>query len=132
MNSSGNSNRDLKEKISLGQKCVIGLIRCLVAPHADNEQAADFLRTEIGQNDEMIEWVAVRPDGLVNEDEVSAYEAYVSPIRSAIFDAGKISRINVAHFMKTLISDQSLWDEWKGQMPVLYSKDEKIVNKLAQ
>ncbi|MDH5464515.1 MAG: SDR family oxidoreductase, partial [Thiovulaceae bacterium] len=115
-------NRDINEKVSLGQKFLISLIRYLVPPHFDNEKASDLLRMQIGQSDASIEWVAVRPDGLINEDEVTAYEAYASPIRSAIFDAGSISRINVAHFMKTLITDQSLWNEWKGQMPVIYSK----------
>ena len=88
----------------------------------DNEQAADYLRTQIGQSDKHIEWVAVRPDGLINEDEVTAYEIYPSPIRSAIFNAGKVSRINVGHFMSELINDNKLWNEWKGQMPVMYSK----------
>jgi nucleoside-diphosphate-sugar epimerase len=123
MNSTGNSNRDLKEPISFGQKCVIGLIRLLVPPHADNEQAADYLRVQIGQQDSVIEWAAVRPDTLVNEDEVSEYEVHPSPIRSAIFDAGKTSRINVGHFMAELITDDELWNQWNGQMPVIYNKE---------
>jgi len=60
MNTSGNSNRDLNEPISFAQKCVIGLLRLLLPPHIDNEQAADYLRTKIGQNDKHIQWVAVR------------------------------------------------------------------------
>lgn len=122
MNTTGNSNRDLSEKISFGQKCVICLLRLLLPPHIDNEQAADFLRTEIGQNDKIIEWVAVRPDGLVDESEVTEYEIHPSPTRSAIFDAGKVSRINVGSFMAELITDQDVWMKWKGQMPVIYSK----------
>ncbi|AOW20291.1 NAD(P)-dependent oxidoreductase [Urechidicola croceus] len=122
MNTSGNSNRDLNEPISFAQKCVIGLLRLLLPPHVDNEKAADFLRTQIGQNNGYIEWVAVRPDGLINEEEVTEYESYPSPIRSAIFNAGKISRINVGHFMAELINDNELWHKWKGQMPVIYSK----------
>ena len=51
MNTTGNRNRDLNEPISLAQKCVIGLLRLLLPPHADNEDAADYLRTKIGQND---------------------------------------------------------------------------------
>jgi nucleoside-diphosphate-sugar epimerase len=120
MNTSGNSNRDLNEPISIGQKFVIGLLRLLLPPHVDNEQAADYLRTKIGQKNNFIEWVAVRPDGLVNEDKVSEYEVYPSPTRSAIFDAGKISRINVGHFMAELITENDLWKKWKGQMPVIY------------
>ena len=122
MNTTGNRNRDLKEPISFGQKCVIGLLRLLLPPHVDNEEAADFLRTQIGPTNHMIEWVAVRPDGLIDEEEVTDYEIHPSPIRSAIFDPGKTSRINVGHFMATLISDNDLWQKWKGQMPVIYNK----------
>ena len=124
MNTSGNSNRDLNEPISFAQKCVVGLLRLLLPPHVDNEQAADYLRTKIGQNDKHIQWVAVRPDGLIDENEVTKYETYPSPIRSAIFNAGKVSRINVGHFMSELINDNNLWNKWKGQMPVIYAKAE--------
>jgi len=122
MNTTGNRNRNLKEPISIAQKCVIGLLRLLLPPHVDNEKAADYLRTEIGQNNKSIEWVTVRPDGLIDEVEVTDYEIHPSPTRSAIFNAGKVSRINVGHFMASLITDDNLWTKWKGQMPVIYSK----------
>lgn len=122
MNTTGNSNRDLAEPISFGQKCVIGLLRLLLPPHVDNEKAADYLRINIGQNDTNIEWAAVRPDNLIDEDGVSGYDLFPSPMRSAIFDAGKTSRINVGHFMANLIVDTSSWKQWKGKMPVIYNK----------
>ncbi len=122
INTTGISNRDLSERISFGQKCVILLLRLLLPPHVDNEKAADFLRTEVGQNDRVIEWAAVRPDNLVDESEVTEYEVHSSPTRSAIFDAGTTSRINVAHFMANLITDLDTWIRWKGQMPVIYNK----------
>ena len=122
MNTTGNSNRDLDEPISVAQKGVIGLLRFLLPPHVDNEQAAEYLRSEVGQKDEMVEWTAVRPDGLIDEDEVTAYDVHPSPIRSAIFDAGQTSRINVGHFMADLITDNAIWQRWKGQMPVIYNK----------
>ena len=123
MNTTGNRNRDLHEAVSFGQKLVIGLIRLLLPPHVDNEQAADYLRVNIGQDDPMIEWAAVRPDGLIDEAQVTDYEIHPSPIRSPIFDPGKTSRINVGHFMAKLISDDKLWNRWKGQMPVIYNKE---------
>jgi len=122
MNTVGNSNRDLNEPISFAQKCVIGLLRLLLPPHVDNEQAADYLRSKIGPNDGMIEWVAVRPAGLIDVDEVTAYDVHPSPIRSAIFDPGQTSRINVGHFMADLLTDDDTWQKWKGQMPVIYNK----------
>ncbi|MDP1990405.1 MAG: SDR family oxidoreductase [Syntrophales bacterium] len=122
MNTAGNSNRDLREPISLGQVCLIGLIRLLLPPHMDNEKAADYLRASIGQDDKAIQWVVVRPDTLINENQVTKYEAHPSPTRSAIFSPGKTSRINVAHFMAELIADDDTWRRWKGQMPVIYNK----------
>ena len=122
MNTAGNSNRDLNEPISFAQKSVIGLLRLLLPPHVDNEQAADYLRSKIGHNDGLIEWTAVRPDGLTDEAEVTEYEVHPSPIRSAIFNPGQSSRINVAHFMADLITDNDIWQKWRGQMPVIYNK----------
>lgn len=121
MNTTGNSNRDLQEQISFGQRCIIGLLRLPLPPHVDNEKAADYLRTNIGQNDRAVEWVAVRPDNLIDEKKVTEYEVHPSPIRSAIFDAGRTSRINVGHFMADLITDDNTWNKWKGQMPVIYN-----------
>ncbi len=120
MNTTGNRNCDLAEPISFAQTCVILLLRLLLPPHVDNEKAADYLRTGIAQKDSDVEWVAVRPDSLIDENEVSEYEVHASPIRSAIFDAGTTSRINVGHFMADLILDCKVWDQWKGRMPVIY------------
>jgi nucleoside-diphosphate-sugar epimerase len=122
MNTTGNSNRDIPERVSLGQRLVIWLLRALLPPHRDNEGAADYLRTEIGQNDKDIAWAAVRPAGLIDENEVTGYEIYASPTRSAIFNPGVTSRINVGHFMADLMIGGDLWDKWKGQMPVIYNK----------
>ena len=122
MNTTANLNRDLNEPNSIVQRIVIGLLRFLLPPHVDNENAADFLRTAIGQNDNFIEWVAVRPYGLINEDKITEYEVYPSPTRPAIFDPSKTRRINVGHFMAELITNNEIWNKWKGQMPVILDK----------
>ena len=121
MNTTGNSNRDIPEKPPLSQRIVVSILRLLLPPHIDNENAADFLRLHIGSNHQSIEWTAVRPDGLTNEEDTTPYDIYPSPTRNAIFDAGVTSRINVAHFMCALATDTVLWDEWKGKMPVIYN-----------
>ena len=123
MNTTGNRNKDLKESISIGEKLVMGLIRLLVPPQRDNEEAADFLRITIGQKNKWIDWVAVRPDALINEDSVTEYKIYASPVRSALSNPGKTSRINVGNFMARLITENDLWNKWKGQMPVIYNQE---------
>jgi len=124
MSSTGCKNTDANEPTSIAQRLVILLLKLLLPPHADNETAHACLRSEIGPNNPHVEWVIVRPDSLVDQDEVTPYDICPSPIRSAIFDAGKSSRMNVADFMAILLSDPNVWTKWAGQMPVLYNKTE--------
>lgn len=123
MNSTGCRNDELAERVSVAEMCVVGLIRLLVPPHSDNEQASKFLRRQVGQQDKSIEWTIVRPDTLVDNDGVSGYEIHSSPTRSAIFNPGQTSRINVAHFMADLITEDTVWNSWNGQSPVIYNSD---------
>lgn len=127
MNTTGNSNRDIPEKPPSSQRFVISLLRLLLPPHVDNEEAADYLRLNVGNTNKKIEWAAVRPDSLTDDEEVTAYETFPSPVRNAIFDAAPTSRINVAEFMSELVVNKELWKKWKGQMPVIYNKAENQV-----
>ena len=123
MNTAGNRHRGLNEKVSLAQQCVIGLLRLLLPPHADNENAAEYLRSSFSNDNQKLEWCVIRPDSLTDESQVSKYSLHPSPIRSAIFNAGKTSRINVGMFMTMLIIEEGLWSEWRERMPVIYNKD---------
>ncbi|MEP4547453.1 MAG: NAD(P)-binding oxidoreductase [Saccharospirillum sp.] len=123
MNTNGNANRDLDEKLSIGDRLVISIVRLLLPPHRDNELAAELLRKDIGQNHPDIHWVTVRPDGLVNQDLVSSYECFPSPVRGVVFNSGQVSRINVAHFMTRLACEANEWQKWVGQMPVVYNAE---------
>jgi nucleoside-diphosphate-sugar epimerase len=120
MNTAGNRNRDLAEPVAVRERLAVGAIRLLLPPHVDNERAAEYLRTEIGPRDPAIQWAVVRPDSLVDRDTVTEYEVHPSPTRSALFDPGTSSRINVAHFMATLVTDDEAWLAWRGKMPVIY------------
>ena len=123
MNTVGCKNEDLKEKVSFFENCVFFLLRYLIPPHSDNENAANYLRTLIGQNHSNIQWAVVRPDSLINEEEISPYTTHLSPIHT-LFKPGKTSRINVAHFISELASNNEIWSEWKGKMPVIYNKND--------
>lgn len=120
MNTTG--NRDLDEPQSLAERCVLALLRTVLPPQADNEEAAQYLRAEVGQADEGIEWVVVRPDTLIDEETVARYDILPSPTRSPVFNPGKTSRTNVAHFMADLITDDDAWRRWRGRMPVIYNR----------
>jgi len=122
MNTAGYSNRDSGEQISSGQQIVVGLLRLLIPPYPDQEKAADYLRVKVGQKNPYIEWVVIRPDNLKNEESVTNYSLHKSPTRSTVFNPGNTSRMNVAHFMARLVSDNNLWSTWRGQMPVIYNE----------
>lgn len=121
MNTTGNKNNQAGETVSAAQSVVIGFIRHLLPPHADNEIAAAYLQANFGADQKVLEWAAVRPDSLIDVESVTEYSVHPSPTRSAIFDAGKTSRMNVAYFMSQLVTNDGAWDKWKFQMPVVYN-----------
>lgn len=122
MNTTANMNRKLKENYSTIDKFVLSLLTLFLPAHKDNVDAASYLTNVIGENNSKIEWLAVRPDTLINEEKVSEYEIDESPKRSPVFDPGKTSRINVAHFIVELLHHNELWNFWKFRMPVIYNK----------
>lgn len=135
MCSAGVRHRGQNEPIPLAQHAVLALLRLLVPPHADNEHAAEYLRTKrppvsgasgasgASGGSGGVQWAVVRPDGLVDHAAVTPYDVHPSPTRSAIFNAGQTSRINTAHFMADLLTDNPRFAEWEGRMPVVYNRD---------
>lgn len=121
MNTTANRNGKSNEKYSLKDRIVLSILSIVLPPHRDNIRAATYLSQYIGEKNSCIEWTAVRPDTLIEEKEVTEYETIESPKRSPVFDAGKTSRINAAHFMTELILNNELWDKWKYKMPVIYN-----------
>lgn len=121
MNTTANMNKKIKEKYDFKDRIVLSIMELLLPPHKDNVKAAEYLCDIIGESNNKIEWTAVRPDTLINEDKESKYEILESPKQSPVFNAGKTSRINVAHFMAELLSDEKLWEKWKYKMPVIYN-----------
>lgn len=122
MNTSGYFNRGNGEKRTVGESIVNSLLMLLLPPHRDNMNAANYLTREVGTKSEHLSWVAVRPDSLIDKDDVSEYTVHDSHLRSPIFNAGETSRINVGHFMAELLTSDSLWNQWMGKTPIIYNK----------
>ncbi|MCX6175489.1 MAG: SDR family oxidoreductase [Ignavibacteriales bacterium] len=120
MNTTANRNRKINEKYSLADRIVLSFLSFALPPQKDNEKAAKYLSNIIGENTN-IEWTAVRPDTLINEEKENEYEIFESPKQSPVFDAGKTSRINASHFMIDLLLNEELWEKWKYKMPVIYN-----------
>ena len=122
MSTTAYTNRKIGETNTVGENIVFSLLKVLLPPHKDNMLAADHLVHKLNTKAN-IDWVAVRPDSLFNEENVSNYEILNKKIRSAIFNPGKTSRINVSHFIAELVTNEKLWDEWKNKTPVIYNKE---------
>lgn len=122
MSTTAYTNRKIEEVNTFGEKIVFSLLKVLLPPHKDNMLAADHLVYKLSSKTN-IDWVAVRPDSLLNEENVSAYKVHNNKTRSPIFNPGKTSRINVSHFMAELVTNDKLWQEWKHKTPVIYNKE---------
>jgi len=110
------------EKDSFAEGLVFALLKHLLPPHADNVHAGDYLFKET-KNSANCEWIAVRPDSLIDEAAVREYEVVPMKRQSPIFNPGKTSRIQVAHFMVKLLTHEELWQVWKYKAPVIYNKE---------
>jgi putative NADH-flavin reductase len=120
MSTTAYTNINIGEVDTFGEKIVFSLLKVLLPPHRDNMLAADYLVRKLSVKAD-IDWIAVRPDSLFNEENVSKYEIHNKKIRSAVFNPGKTSRINVSHFIVELVTNVKLWKEWKHKTPVIYS-----------
>ena len=125
MNTTACINKSQNERFKTNENFVMKMMRLLLPPQRDNDLAIGYLLETVGINNKQIEWIAVRPDTLINEAEVSEYTVHPSPVRSPIFNAGKTSRINVANFMASLLKDEELWEKWKYKTPVIYNVESK-------
>ena len=122
MSTTAYTNKNIGEKNTVGEKIIFVLLKIFLPPHNDNMIAANYLVKHIGEK-RNLNWVGIRPDSLIDEENESDYEVYDQKVRSPIFDPGKTSRINVSNFMVELITDNNLWDKWNNKTPVIYNKD---------
>lgn len=121
MSTTAYTNKKEGEKNTFGERIVFTILKALLPPHSDNVAAGDFLLYHINKA-ENFEWVSVRPDSLIDESTTSEVIIVDKKLRSPIFDPGKTSRINVAQFMSDLLTNASLWKEWRYKTPVIYNK----------
>lgn len=99
------------------ERATMAIIRSLVPPAKDNQEAADFLIREVGSSSPSVEWVAVRPDTLI-EGAVSEYVLHDALVAS-LAKPDHTAMANVAHFMCELVCDARVWAEWRGSLPVI-------------
>ena len=89
MSTTAYTNRKIGEVNTPGEKVIFSLLKILLPPHKDNMLAANHLVNKLS-SETNIEWVAVRPDSLFDEEEVTEYEIHTKKTRSPIFNPGKI------------------------------------------
>ncbi len=104
------------------EKAYMWVLRGLVPPANDNQRAADFLISEIGKGSPFVQWAVVRPDTLL-EGDVSEYSVH-EDIVSSLFRPDSTNMANVAHFMCELVTDPQVWDEWRGELPVVVNAED--------
>jgi nucleoside-diphosphate-sugar epimerase len=106
------------------ERAIIRIIRYMVPPHADNEDAAAYVYN-LGTNG--LEWIVVRPSELIDAD-VSEYKLEAKP--KGLFSTGPATRANVAHCMVDMILNDKVWEEWKFKMPVLHDKTTSATSEI--
>ncbi|MHB1326039.1 MAG: NAD(P)-dependent oxidoreductase [Thermoleophilia bacterium] len=99
------------------EKAIVWMLRGLMPPARDNQQAANFLHDTIGTGNPFTQWVAVRPDTL-REGDITEYTLHEGLV-SSLFKPDSANMANVAHFMCELVTNPKAWDDWEGKLPVI-------------
>jgi nucleoside-diphosphate-sugar epimerase len=99
------------------ERAFLWVLRGVLPPARDNQEAADLLQGSIGVTSRFLQWVAVRPDTLL-EGEVSEYSLHEGLV-NGLSAPGSSSMANVAHFMCELVTVPEVWEAWKGKLPVI-------------
>ena len=99
------------------EKAFMWMLRGVMPPARDNQQAADFLHDNIGTSNPFVQWAVVRPDTLL-EGDISEYTLHEGLV-SSLFAPDSTNMANVAHFMCELVTNPKAWDDWKGKLPVI-------------
>ena len=100
------------------ERFILWLLRHVVQPHADNEDAAAYLYSSINEENKNFSWVVIRPTNLIDGD-ANAYRLMEKP-PGALFGGAVATRANVAKFMVDLLTNDKLFEEYKMCMPVLH------------
>lgn len=103
-------------------RCIMGMIRRCVPPHADNEAVGTYLYNLIGSGN--MEWIMVRPTNLVN-GPITKYVLHDKPV-GGLFGNQVVSRANVAKYMVDLITNDVLFKQYKFRMPVIHDDPEYL------
>jgi putative NADH-flavin reductase len=103
---------------SFSERVLLSMLRNLLPPHADNEEAADYLASKVGVS-KSLEWSVVRPTDLI-DGAATDYALFDKP-QGSLFGSGEASRANVAKCMVDMILSKDKWEEYKFKMPVLHN-----------
>lgn len=107
----------LDARRSAFERAFLWVLCRLVPPARDNQRAAEFLLEQVGTRAPFVEWVVIRPDTLL-EGDVTPYAVHAEIVDS-LFSPGCTNMANVAHVMCELVTNASLWSQWKYQLPVV-------------
>jgi hypothetical protein len=99
------------------EKGVLSMLRAVLPPARDNQEAADFLCESVGTSSLFVQWAVVRPDTLL-EGDVSEYTLHENLV-SSLFRPDSTTMANVAHFMCELVRSDVVWARWSGKLPVI-------------
>ena len=107
---------------TFGDQVVLFLLRYLITPQVDNEEAAAHLMKVLGTAaaKSTPEWCIVRPTDL-QDGPAQDYTLYTKPI-GGLFGSGIVSRATVAKFMMELIREEKVWAAHKHQCPVIHDQ----------
>lgn len=105
---------------NMAERGLLSTLEAILPPVKDNVANVKFLAEQAASSSAVMEFVAVRPDDLV-DGPATEYVTY-SHRPMGLFDARVATRANVGRFMAELATSEDAWRRWKNSYPVVIDK----------
>eukprot|EP00398_MALV-I-01_sp_L67-1_P000875 gene875-388_t len=108
------------------ESCLVNCcLKLFLPPHSDNLKVLRYLHDHVeNEKNRYVTFCAVRPSDMRNGEQCE-YTIHKT-LQNGIFNAGNSTRANVGNFMADLVTDSSVWEEYKDSYPqILDVKDTK-------
>jgi NAD(P)-dependent dehydrogenase (short-subunit alcohol dehydrogenase family) len=116
------------------ERVILWLLEVLVPAHADNVKTSAYVYEQAADNVH-VDFCVVRPDTLVDSERRrntsgegsgdSPYYSVHESLQNGLFNPAVSSRANVGRFMAELVTEEVVWQRWRGKWPQIVDVERK-------
>jgi hypothetical protein len=106
------------------ERPILWLLEVFLPAHMDNVKTSRYLYEKAAvESCHAVEFCVVRPEILVDGDDRGPQpdRSVHATRQNGIFKAGTTTRASVGHFIADLVTENHVWEQWRGGFPQIFN-----------